>query len=129
MILLDTDVVSYIFKRHPAAELFVGAFEDYPLWICFMTVAEIEHGMAAAKWGERARHRMRRHLGRYEVCESNPEVCRLWGAVREESTAKGRPMSQQDAWIAATALHLGMPLATNNRRHFHHLDRLQLLVA
>ena len=95
--------------------------------ISFMTVAEIEHGMATAKWGERSRHRMRIHLGSYEVCESNPELCRLWGVVMGESASKGRRMSHEDAWVAATALRLGIPLATNNRKHFQHLDRLRLL--
>ena len=83
MIIVDTDVVSYIFKHHPFGQPFVEAFEGHDLWISFMTVAEIEHGMATARWGERLRHRMRRHLGRYEVLKSNPELCRLWGAVMQ----------------------------------------------
>ena len=128
MVVVDTDVVSYIFKRHPLAEPFLSVLEGYPLIISFMTVAEIEHGMATAGWGERRRHRMRRHLREYEVLQSSPELCRLWGAVMEESALKGRPISHEDAWIASTALRLNAPLATNNRRHFDHLDRLKFLI-
>jgi predicted nucleic acid-binding protein len=36
-------------------------------------------------------------------------------------------MSPQDAWIAATALALDTPLATNNRRDFEHVQKLRLL--
>ena len=79
MILVDTDVVSYIFKRNPLAKQFSEALEGHHLVISFMTVAEIEHGMERAKWGERSRHRMRRHMGRYEVCESNTEALPVVG--------------------------------------------------
>jgi len=129
LILVDTDVVSYIFKLHPLADPFIPALEGHPLFISFMTLAEIEHGMAIAKWGDRSQHRMRRHLSKYEVVNSNRDLCRLWGAVMEESTSKGRRISQEDAWIAATALHLNLPLATNNRKDFDHLDRLRFVVA
>jgi predicted nucleic acid-binding protein len=89
-----------------------------------MTVAEIEHGMATAKWGDQKRNRMRSHLAAFLVYESCPELCRSWGEVMAESAATGRRMSHEDAWIAATAVLLSAPLATNNRKHFAHLTRL-----
>lgn len=128
MVVVDTDVLSYIFKRHPAGAPFIDALEGRRLVVSFMTVAEIELGMVAAAWGDRLRHRMRRHLHRYEAVESNWEICRYWASVMQESASKGRPMSHEDGWIAATALYLRVPLATNNRRHFQHLDRIRLLV-
>ena len=127
MIVVDTDVVSYIFKRHPSAQAFVELLEGHPLYISFMTVAEIEHGMATARWGERLRYRMRRYLSGYEVCESSPMLCRIWAAVMEESASKGRRMSHEDAWIAATAVSLNLPLATNNWKDFLHLEQIRLL--
>jgi tRNA(fMet)-specific endonuclease VapC len=41
--------------------------------------------------------------------------------------AAGRPMSPQDRWIAATALALDAPLATNNRKDYEHAHKLRLL--
>jgi predicted nucleic acid-binding protein len=38
-------------------------------------------------------------------------------------------MSSADAWIAATALVLSVPLVTNNPRDYRHLDNLQLVSA
>jgi predicted nucleic acid-binding protein len=38
-----------------------------------------------------------------------------------------RAPSPQDAWIAATALALDAPLATNNRRDFEHIQKLRLI--
>jgi len=124
LVIDDTDVVSYIFQQHPSGLPFVSAFEGHPLYVSFMTVAEIEHGMATAKWGDQKRNRMRSHLAAFQVYESCPELCRLWGDVMAESAATGRRMSREDAWIAATALHLSAPSATHNRKHFAHLTRL-----
>ena len=37
------------------------------------------------------------------------------------------PISPQDAWVAAAALALDAPLATNNRRDYEHVKKLRLL--
>jgi predicted nucleic acid-binding protein len=71
---------------------------------------------------------MRAHLAKFEVIQSNPDLCRMWAAVMSESTSKGRRMSQHDAWIAAAAIHLNASLATNNVKDFRHLDRLKFLL-
>jgi predicted nucleic acid-binding protein len=36
-------------------------------------------------------------------------------------------MSAQDTWVAATALALDAPLATNNRRDYEQIPGLELL--
>ena len=44
-----------------------------------------------------------------------------------DARTASRALSPQDAWIAATALALDAPLATNNRRDFESIRKLQLL--
>jgi predicted nucleic acid-binding protein len=127
VILIDTDVVSYLFKGHPLAKAFAARLEGNHLCISFVTLAEIEFGMRAAQWGSHRTHAMRAHLAKFEVIQSNPDLCRMWAAVMSESTSKGRRMSQHDAWIAAAAIHLNASLATNNVKDFRHLDRLKFL--
>ena len=128
MILVDTDVVSYLFKGHPLAQAFAARLVGNRLSISFVTLAEIEFGMKAAQWGSHRTHAMRAHLAKFDVIQSNPDLCRVWAAVTNESISKGRRMSQHDAWIAATAIHLDASLATNNRKDFRHLDRLKFLL-
>lgn len=128
MILVDTDVVSYLFKRHPLANAFAARLEGHHLCISFVTPAEIEFGMRAAHWGSDRTHAMRTHLAKFEVIHSSPDLCRMWATVTSESASKGRRMSQHDAWIAAAAIHFDASLATNNLRHFRHLGRLKFLL-
>jgi len=75
---------------------------------------------------------MRAHLAKFEVVQTSPDLCLMWAEVTSESIPLGkrviRSVSQHDAWIAATSIHLDAPLATNNRKDFRHLHRLKFLL-
>jgi len=46
-----------------------------------------------------------------------------YGIVKELLRRKGRPIPENDVWIAATALLHGLPLVTRDA-HFAHVDGL-----
>jgi tRNA(fMet)-specific endonuclease VapC len=50
-----------------------------------------------------------------------------WAEAMESGRRNGRPISAADAWIAATALHLDVPLITHNRTHFVGIDSLKII--
>jgi predicted nucleic acid-binding protein len=50
----------------------------------------------------------------------------LGARIRADARAAGRAL-RPDAWVAATALALDAPLATNNRREFERVGKLRLL--
>jgi predicted nucleic acid-binding protein len=39
----------------------------------------------------------------------------------------GRQITANDAWIAATAIHLGVPLVTHNAGHYRGVPDLQVV--
>ncbi|MBI3965795.1 MAG: PIN domain-containing protein [Chloroflexi bacterium] len=43
------------------------------------------------------------------------QLCRIWAEVADQGRRNGRPIHVADAWIAATAIALGVPLVTHNR--------------
>jgi tRNA(fMet)-specific endonuclease VapC len=63
----------------------------------------------------------------FEVSYADNDLCTFWARIRADARAAGRPMSPQDAWIAATALAVHAPLATNNRRDYEHVRNLRLV--
>jgi predicted nucleic acid-binding protein len=51
----------------------------------------------------------------------------LWAEAMDSAKRNGRPIAAADAWVAATALHLGVPLISHNRNHFIGVDRLTVI--
>jgi predicted nucleic acid-binding protein len=126
---VDTDVVSFLFKSHPLAPAYQAILTGRPLAVSLITVAEIEYGMEVKNWGAGRRDLMRRFLSRFTPLLPDTETARLWARVKSARERKGRPITFADAWIAAAALQLNIPLATHNARHFEGIQDLAVLTA
>lgn len=126
-LVVDTDVVSYIFKWHSSAPRYVELLADNEVVLSFVTPGEMRLGALKAHWGFRKRNLLERYLSRFAVCYPDDQLCTRWAEAKHESNRKGHPISSQDAWIAATALYLDAPLVSNNAKHYAHLRNLQIL--
>jgi predicted nucleic acid-binding protein len=54
---------------------------------------------------------------------------RKWAEIMVAANRKGRPMEVADAWHAATALALGVPLMTHNAADYVGVNGLSILTA
>lgn len=130
-LLVDTDVFSLGFRFDPLFDSFYGpAIEGHRTVVSFMTVAELEFGMLNRQWGERRTTALRKYLASHYVeCGVTNRICRQWAAAINEARSKGHTLRTADAWIAATALALDIPLVTHNARDFSCLSSLELITA
>jgi tRNA(fMet)-specific endonuclease VapC len=126
-IVVDTDIASYIFNWHSSAQRHVDSLRGSELILSFMSIAEMRMGAIAAGWGLRRRNLLEQFMRGFGVVYADDASCSCWATLRSRARATGRALSPQDAWIAATALGLDAPLATNNRKDFEHLRGLRLL--
>lgn len=124
---LDTDVVSYTIREDTRRAQFEPYVNARTAYVSFMTVAELDLWAVSRTWGEPRRERIARFLERFPVVFAERELCRRWAAVRHEARTRGRRIGTADAWVAATALELGLPLITNNRDDFAGVPGLILL--
>ena len=124
---VDTDIVSYLFRNSPVAQLYRQHVIGKVLIISFMTLAEIRFGMLQARWGARRAAAMETHLKHFVLYTFDDDLCQAWAQVVYSERAKGRGMSAQDAWIAATAIRNDVPLITHNRKHFDGVDGLMVI--
>src|SRR5271157_6225479 len=109
---VDTDVVSYLFKNHPLAPAYQDILAGRPLAVSLVTLAEIEYGMEAKNWGAARRDLMRRFLTRFTLLLPDAETARAWARIKSGCEKRGRPITFADAWIAAAALQSNVPLVT-----------------
>jgi predicted nucleic acid-binding protein len=126
-VVVDTDVVSFVFKTHALAAAYILAGRS--LAVSLITLAEIEYGMEAKNWGTARRDMMRRFLARFTVLLPDAETARVWARIKSGCDKKGRPIAFADAWIAAAAVQLNIPLVTHNASDYRSVENLTILTA
>ena len=115
LVLVDTNVVSFIFRGHRQAKGFLEQLKGKILHVSFQTVGELYEWAENNRWGEERRNRLVRVLGEhYTVIPVDDHICLEWARVRAERRRIGRSISESDAWIAASARRYEMALATDD---------------
>ncbi|MCL7453897.1 MAG: type II toxin-antitoxin system VapC family toxin [Anaerolineae bacterium] len=128
-VVLDTDVWSFLFKGDSRAEHYRRYLEDNVLCISFQTVAELYQWMETAGWGERRRERLYQWLRRFQVLVYDDATSLIWARIRSSREKQGRPVSAQDAWVAACALRHGSTLLTHNAGDYEGIQNLDMVSA
>ena len=124
---VDTDVVSSVLKGDSRAEAYRSHLEGRILIVSFMTIAELERWALVGNWGRVAVREFQPPHHGFRISAHDRELCRAWATVKTEANRDGRPIETADAWIAATARHLRVPLVTHNARHYAGLSELSIL--
>ena len=124
---IDTDVFSFIFKGDTRKSLYEPYTKDRFLFLSFMSLAELWNWTLTRNWGIKQRTRLESSLRHYSVQNSNRDICVLWAELQHEANLAGTPLGESDAWIAATAIFLDVPLISHNANHFKNIKRLDLI--
>jgi tRNA(fMet)-specific endonuclease VapC len=128
-VVLDTDVWSFLFKGDSRAEQYRPYLEDNVLCISFQTVAELYQWIETAGWGETRRERLHRWLRRFQVLGYDDATALVWARIRSSREKQGRPLSAQDAWVAACAMRHGSTLLTHNAGDYEGIQDLDMVGA
>ena len=135
MILLDTNVVSELMRPIPEPRVlaWLDAQPAADVWISAITVGEIRLGIALLRDGQRKE----RLAGLAEAMfhEDFSGRCLTYdmlaaaeyAAIVATRTRLGRPISVEDAQIAAIARSGGLALATRNTKDFSDIDDVPLV--
>jgi tRNA(fMet)-specific endonuclease VapC len=126
-VIVDTDVVSFLMKGDTRAAVYRPHLEGRIVALSFMTVAELYQWAYVRHWGMRKVARLEEHMRKYVIVPYDGDMCKAWARVCVDRQRLGRPISVQDAWIAATALRHGCPLVTHNRHDFAGIPGLELI--
>ena len=134
MILLDTNVLSEFMKPSPSAEVvrWINPIPAREIRICSITRAEIEVGVALMPKGTRRQRAMKSAHETFKVFEGRclpfgESAAVVFAAVFSARMRVGRPISTEDAQMAAISLTHDMKLATRNTRDFQSIEGLKLI--
>jgi tRNA(fMet)-specific endonuclease VapC len=81
----------------------------------------------AAKSGRPSENtaRVERFAAGRSIIPCDLDVAREYGCLKQRLREKGRPLPENDIWIAATYIHHGMVLVTRDR-HFQEVEDLEI---
>lgn len=135
MILLDTNVLSEFMRPQPAPRVVAWLDEQPAGEVCTSAIsrAEIELGLLLMQPGKRqdtlsqAAHTMFAEDFAGRCLPFDDDAAQHYARLVAARTRAGRPISVEDAQIAAIALAGRMPLATRNTSDFEGIDGLALV--
>ena len=118
--LVDTNVLSELTRPTPHAGVLAWAARIHALTIRAITLEELRYG-ARVRGSTRLSRTIDAILAQAEVLPVTARIAERAADLRAARRAKGRPVTQADMLIAATALEHGGRLATRNTRDFEGL--------
>jgi tRNA(fMet)-specific endonuclease VapC len=127
VLVVDTDVISYLLKQDTRADFFKPHLQGHLLLISPMTRAELEVWALERNWGQPRREAMRLHLKQFLLVPFNEQLCVKWAEATDGARRRGRSINSADAWIAAVALQYDVPLVTNNKSDYLGVSNLILV--
>lgn len=120
--LLDTNIIIALFANETVVIENLAQVEE--VFIPIIAVGELYYG--ARKSG-----RVRDNLNRIDelvanssVLGCNAETASKYGEIKHNLRLKGRPLPENDIWIAAVALQYNLILVTRDA-HFQEVENLQ----
>lgn len=135
MILLDTNVLSEVMRKDPSV-IVLRWLDTQPveqIWVSAISRAEIFLGVRLLPEGKRRDALHAAALGMF--AEDFHNVCLAFDAMAADTYAEivaerrsqGRPISVEDAQIAAIACARGLAIATRNTSDFEGINGLDLI--
>lgn len=126
MYLLDTDIVIYSLKGHPAVKKNLERNLDAALKISIVTLMELYYGAYKSQ-------KVASNLGKIKYIEDAVEIISLgresaeiFAMLKADLEKEGTPIDDFDLVLAACALSHDLVLVTDNVKHFKRIQGLKL---
>ena len=125
--LLDTNICIYIAKQRPpaVAKRFEGLAAG-TVGMSLITFGELRFGAEKSARRDEAVATLARLNELIPVIAPAAAVGEAYGELRAHVERAGTPIGNNDLWIAAHAVSLGVTLVSNNTREFGRVPKLAL---
>lgn len=125
--LLDTNICIYAQKGVPSVLRNIQANWQDGLAISAITLAELEHGVAASSNPQKNAIALMQMLAILDILPFDSDAAAEYGAINAALRRQGTPIGTMDTLIAAHGKAANLIVVTHNTREFRRVDGLQLV--
>jgi len=118
-ILLDTNIISAWLKGEKSLANKIDEAED--VYIPVVVLGELYYGAQYSTQIHTNISNIEKLVARYDVLNTNSETAALYGIIKASLRKKGKPIPENDIWIASIARQHNLTLVTRDR-HFNEVD-------
>jgi tRNA(fMet)-specific endonuclease VapC len=120
-LLLDTSAVVEIFRGEAEAD----RLADGEVFLSVVVIGELFVGALRSERKEQNLAQVERLASGPNVLECDANTARHYAAIRDKLRLKGRPIPENDMWIAASARQHDLTLVTRDA-HFREIEGLSV---
>jgi tRNA(fMet)-specific endonuclease VapC len=123
-VLLDTNIVSALLKGESIIADNLDKSEA--IYIPIIVVGELYYGASFSSQVEKNIAGLKNITSRYQILSLDEETTIVYGHIKTALRKKGKPIPENDIWIAAIAMQHNLSLATRDK-HFTEISTISLV--
>jgi tRNA(fMet)-specific endonuclease VapC len=121
--LFDTNIVISFLRKDDKIVKILREIDE--IYVPVTVIGELYFGAFKSKKVKENLKAISSFMEKIPILENNKGTARLYGETKSQLKKKGKPLPENDIWIAAVAKQYGLTIITNDI-HFKEIDNLQL---
>lgn len=121
--LLDTSIVIHTFKGNTAVVEQLDSLEN--VFISTTAIGELYFGAFKSDNPQKHLQQVGAFITNCKILSVDTETAKVYGNIKTLLAKKGKPIPENDIWIAAVAIQHNLPLFSTDN-HFKEIDSLIL---
>ena len=124
--MLDTNIIIYLMKnRSESVARKISSLAPHDrIVMSFVTYGELLQGAEGSRDRKKSHDNIRKITQRIQILYPDENTCIHYGHWADTLKRQGRPIGNNDLWIACHALSTGATLVTHNSREFARIEDL-----
>lgn len=120
--LLDTNIISAWLSGETDI---ANKIDDYTVYIPLTAIGELYYGALYSEQIQKNIHEIEKLSSRYKVLLPDKHTAKEYGKIKTALRKKGKPIPENDVWIAALAKQYKITLVTRDG-HFKEVETLKI---
>jgi len=121
--LLDTSIIIHSFKKKNDVGEKLDSIEE--IYVPVIVVGELHYGIYKSADPYRHLAQVKSFLSNCRILSADFDTADIYGNIKATLTKKGKPIPENDIWIAAFAQQYNLPLYTKDK-HFSEILTIAL---